>query len=439
MKKASSTPKAFHNTAQIHRSGTAAAKSKIRNPKLKTIPKSKYRMTKTCDCHVSERVSNFGFHILNLFRISIFVFRNSRATGVTFLIAGLFFVLPAFATTSPANAAQNNSEVAQRFLAEMATLSAAAEKRKASAIRGKDGWLFFVPELRAISVGPFWSQHAVKVSRASNRQYADPLEPIIDFHQQLKKAGIELLLMPVPAKSVIYPAKISDLLKPVPNQKPLRLDLFHKQFYERLGKQGVQVIDLVPLMNQHRNDQAGAMYCKTDTHWSGRACLLAAKLLAPKIKNRPWLKTASKNSKKRYASETRDVQITGDLARMLNEADPVRETLPLTFVGEKASGGLRPIEPWRESPVLLMGDSHTLVFHDPTLHAKGAGLADHLALTLGIPVDLIGVRGSGATTTRITLLRRRDNLKGKKLVIWCFSMREFTESFSGWRKVPVIR
>ncbi len=86
-----------------------------------------------------------------------------------------------------------------------------------------------------------------------------------------------------------------------------------------------------------------------------------------------------------------------------------------------------------------MGDSHTLVFHDPDLYARGAGLPDHLALHLGFPVDLVGIRGSASTTMRIELLRRRDNLKGKKLVVWCFSCREFTESTTGWRKVPVIR
>jgi alginate O-acetyltransferase complex protein AlgJ len=86
-----------------------------------------------------------------------------------------------------------------------------------------------------------------------------------------------------------------------------------------------------------------------------------------------------------------------------------------------------------------MGDSHTLIFHDPLLFARGAGLPDHLALRLGLAVDLVGVRGSGATSTRIELLRRKDNLEGKKLVIWCFSFREFTESTTGWRKVPVVR
>ena len=76
------------------------------------------------------------------------------------------------------------------------------------------------------------------------------------------------------------------------------------------------------------------------------------------------------------------------------------------------------------------------------MHARGAGLPDQLALELGFAVDLVAVRGSGATPARATLLRlARANpgyLAGKKLVIWCFGAREFTES-SGWQKVPVIR
>jgi len=42
------------------------------------------------------------------------------------------------------------------------------------------------------------------------------------------------------------------------------------------------------------------------------------------------------------------------------------------------------------------------------------------------------------TPARINLLRRGDNLAGKKLVIWCFTVREFTEG-QGWKKVPVVR
>ena len=116
-----------------------------------------------------------------------------------------------------------------------------------------------------------------------------------------------------------------------------------------------------------------------------------------------------------------------------------KEAFSLKHVGVKNGEDLKPIEIDRDSPVLLIGDSYTLVFHDPALFTKGAGLPDHLALHLGIPVDLVAVMGSAATATRIDLYRRKDELKGKKLVIWVSSMREFTESVSGWRLVPIIK
>ena len=87
-----------------------------------------------------------------------------------------------------------------------------------------------------------------------------------------------------------------------------------------------------------------------------------------------------------------------------------------------------------------MGDSHCLVFHaGGDLHGTGAGLADQLAAELGRAVDVIGVRGSGATPARVNLLRRAkadpSYLANKKWIIWCFAAREFTES-AGWSAVP---
>jgi len=101
------------------------------------------------------------------------------------------------------------------------------------------------------------------------------------------------------------------------------------------------------------------------------------------------------------------------------------------------------VQPDRDSPVLVLADSHGLVFHDGgDMYAKGAGLVDLLSAELGAPVDLIATRGSGATPVRITLARRarrdRTYLARKKVIIWCFAAREFTESFSGWRKVRLL-
>ena len=86
-----------------------------------------------------------------------------------------------------------------------------AEKKNQSAIPGDDGWMFFVPELRALTVGPFWGDDAVQVSRSSKPEYADALPAIVDFHKQLKQAGIELLVVPVPAKAAVYPEEIASV------------------------------------------------------------------------------------------------------------------------------------------------------------------------------------------------------------------------------------
>jgi alginate O-acetyltransferase complex protein AlgJ len=337
---------------------------------------------------------------------------------------------------SASASAADDPNGATAFIADLSARSEKAEKSGQSAIVGADGWLFFAPELRALGVGAFWGEHAAEVSRSTNPQYADPLAAIVDFKDQLQKAGVELLIVPVPAKAVVYPEKVSELGQGLDSDAWKHLDPNHQEFYQVLRGRGVSVLDLTPRFIEQRHEPGPPLYCKTDTHWSGRAVDLAAQAIGSRIQDRPWFKDVPKT---RYGSKTRDVEITGDLARMIDEANPVKETLPLTFLGTERGNEIVPVEPSRDSPVLLMGDSHTLVFHDPDLYARGAGLPDHLALRLGFPVDLIGIRGSGATTTRIELLRRRDNLKGKKLVVWCFSFREFTESASGWRKVPVIR
>ncbi len=347
-------------------------------------------------------------------------------------------------TTEAARATEPaaSSDAVTAFHAILRLRTELAEHQKRIVIPGGDGWLFFTPEFRSLTIGPFWGEQAQKVSRANNKRFADPLEPIVDFHRQLKRAGIRLLLVPVPAKVAVYPERLGENVSFSPASKDNksllpRIDTHHQAFHKLLAARGVEVVDLLPAFLAQRHDRRGPLYCKTDTHWSGRGVAVAAATILKKLDNPAWLRSLPRHNS---ATRTQPVTITGDLARMLNPDKPVRETLTLTFLG-KPNDNRRPIPTplSRNSPVLVTGDSHTLVFHDPQLHAAGAGLPDHIAAGLGIPVDLVGARGSGATSTRISLLRRKDNLKGKKLVIWCFSIREYTESFSGWRKVPVIR
>ncbi len=331
-------------------------------------------------------------------------------------------------------------EATQAFREECRAKAGAAAKALSIAVKGREGWLFLGPELRHVGVGKFWGDRALDVSQANNPDHTDPIPAILDFKAQLDKAGIELLFVPVPPKCIVYADKLTARIN-MENGLP-RFDAAHQEFYEMLRKSGVNVLDLAPEFFAHRADE-DAVYCKTDTHWSGRACVLAARRIASELKGKSWLQNITKME---FALAWKRVAINGDL-RSPDDKTP-KETLPLRFVGTpsdkaKTTANLQPIETNRDSPVLLLGDSHDLVFHDgDDMHTRGAGLADQLALELGFAVDLIAVRGSGATPARTDFMRRiradASYLPKKKLVIWCFSAREFTESL-GWQKVPLTR
>ena len=317
----------------------------------------------------------------------------------------------------------------ESFIQALAEKAAEAEARQTTVVSGKKGWLFFAPELRAMSVGQFWGDAAPRVSRASTPEFADPLPAILDFKAQLDRAGIELIFVPIPAKATIYPEMISEH-----GDTPTRTDEYHLKFYDILRAHGVNVLDLTPIFLKNRFTDAGPIYCQQDTHWSGQGCVLAAAAIAEAIGTPVW---AAEIPKRDLKTETRTIPITGDLWRDLDDENLPKEQLRLTYVN--VGVGLPNPYAWRASPVVLLGDSHSLVFHaGADMHAQGAGLPDHLAHQLGFPVDVVAVRGSGATPSRLNLYRRRDNMKGKRVVVWCLSVREFTEG-QGWRKVPVIR
>ena len=99
-----------------------------------------------------------------------------------------------------------------------------------------------------------------------------------------------------------------------------------------------------------------------------------------------------------------------------------------------------PWEPDASADVLLLGDSFTNIF---TLEGMGwgsaSGLAPHLALALGRPLDVIAQNDSGAYATRQALARElaagQDRLAGKRVVIWEFASREL--SVGDWKPLTL--
>ena len=325
-------------------------------------------------------------------------------------------------------AAKQQASIAAEIFRAWGEKVAAAQAAGNMTVSGEDGWMFMDAELRHMSVGEFWGEDAAKVSRSKKPENADPMPAILDFNAQLAQLGVELILLPVPPKAVVYPEKIGGQLP--------RIDVHHQEFYQELRENGVQVVDLTDDFIATR-DQGEPLFCKQDTHWSGTGIDIAAAKLSEIIKAKSWYEGLPKQT---FSSEERSVEITGDLWNSLADDSIEKESVGLRFVSSTAGEILQDD---RNSPILVLGDSHTRVFQsDMDLHAIGAGLINQLALQLGTTIDLLGVKGSGATPARISLFQRsRSNaeyVKNKKIIIWCFTAREFTEA-DGWRKVPVVR
>jgi hypothetical protein len=324
-------------------------------------------------------------------------------------------------------------DAGREFRSALAAKVESLEKENAAACSGVDGWLFLSAELRFMSLARFWGADAVNVSRSLKSEWADPIPAIVDFNKQLKDRGIQLLLVPVPPKAEIYPDKI------LPEVRVSGSDLtpLMGSFYDELRSQGVDVLDLAPSFLAYRSKEQEAVFCQTDTHWSGIGCVLAAQAIAAKIR----AKVPELRSKGDYASDWVNLSIDGDLGGLLSAKipKPGPESVRVRSVVSKATGTA--IIPDPNSPVLLLGDSFTLVFHD--FYATNAGLLDQLAVELGFVPDVIGTRGSGATPVRISLFRRTAKDPGfldkKKIVIWCFAAREFTEAAQGWQKLPIAK
>lgn len=259
---------------------------------------------------------------------------------------------------------------------------------------GADGWRFLSSELRHLN-------------QPRSPEKSDAAAAVVDFAKQLQEMGIRLLVVPVPPKAAVHAERLGCA---VPNANP------DAGMLRYLQEQGVEVIDLWPLFH----DSSEALFCQRDSHWNGKGVERVAERLASALDAEP--------GEVIFESKPVTLTIEGDLGGTPENVEVREVTGP-----ESVS---------REAPVLLFGDSHTLVFHEGgDMHSRGAGLPEHLALRLGKPVDLLGVRGSGATAARVGLARRARTdpewLKNKSAVIWVFAARDFTQADS-WKPIRLL-
>ena len=339
---------------------------------------------------------------------------------------GLFHGLPtAEKVRSYEKAIEDNSVVSQHARRWFQILlSRLGNQGTNKVVMGRDNWLFYRPSL----------DYVTKPSSSFYRKF-EPLPAITAFHQTLKEQGVDLILLPIPGKSTIYPEFLS---KRYDIEYGPAVNPYAEEFFQKLKDEGIHIIDPTDLLWKEKMAlQDRSLYLQQDTHWSPEGMKLVANYLSDAILSGKWIEGIPKKS---YKIQPVDVTRYGDLYDMLNLSEDHTCFSPKTVMVEKVidskTGG--PCKSDANSPIVLLGDSFTNVFSKAEMGwGEYGGLAEHLAYNLGIPIDAIALNDGGATGSREQLARRAYALGGKKVVIWQFPTRDLTNPESQWKIINI--
>lgn len=303
---------------------------------------------------------------------------------------------------------------------------------------GRDGWLFYEPDVRHVTGHGFLDPRQMLRRQRSGGEWQrppqpDPVSAIVHFRDQLRARGVELVVMPVPVKPSIRPDRLTAR---VARGGEAVHNLSYEECIRRLSDRNVRVFDCSPVLADAA--RKGDAYFRTDTHWRPETMARVASALAGYLSDLglPGLRESATN---KWSAAPAEVRASGDIAVMLKLPEWSNLYAPEHAVVAKvvdAQGARRGGDP--SGPVLFLGDSFANIFSLPDMGwGDSAGLAEHLAMNLGCGVDRIVRNDSGSFATREMLAndlaRGRDRLAGKKVVVWEFADREF--SWGDW--VPV--
>ncbi|HEY7120247.1 MAG TPA: hypothetical protein VH475_26905 [Tepidisphaeraceae bacterium] len=301
--------------------------------------------------------------------------------------------------------------------------------------RGRDGWLFYDPDVRHVTMPGFLEARAADPNDAARRRRQldvvrdrNPIHAILDLQRQLATRNITLLIVPTPVKPTVHP----EMLWPG-TTGPVRNASFAR-FKAELEARGVLVFDVADaLVADARTGRA--QYLATDTHWRPEAMDRAAANLANFVTDRVRLPQSLGIE---YRRSERPIDGRGDLAAMLaSPHQPRTESVTLHPVLQPDG---RPWSPRADAEILWLGDSFSNIYSADAMNwGSTAGFVEQFSYHLGRPVDAIRRNDDGAFATRQMLAddlaRGNNRLAGKKLVIWQFATREL--SFGNWRPIEL--
>ena len=309
------------------------------------------------------------------------------------------------------------------------------------AIAGREGWLYYQPGW-AYVVGQSvldksylarQLKRMVDKGEESNPE-PDPRPALLGLNESCRKAGIHLLVLPIPDKVMLQPRELTRGVNSyagttIPNNSG------YAALEAELKGKGVDVLDVWP--SSVKPDET--RYLQQDTHWTPEFMESVADVTAAHIGATAAIGKQAAAGRFRVVDEA--VSRVGDLVDMLKMTRTQKVYTPQTVrirqIVDEHTG--RPVQPDGESDVLLIGDSFTNIFSLPEMGwGQGAGFAEQLAYRLGRPLDVIALNGGGVWRARSELARPENagRLGWKKFIIYEFAIRDL--SGENWKVVPMV-
>jgi hypothetical protein len=293
----------------------------------------------------------------------------------------------------------------------------------AKAIQGRDGWWFYRPGVRYLT-------EPLPDRTSSHHGFEPAVEAILDFRDQLRQRGIDLLVVPMPGKASIYPDKLTTRLDGPLTSGPTQ------RLISALREAGIHVVNLHEAFAEARampDDAASPLYLQRDTHWSPQGMQVAVDAVADAIR----AMGIAPGGTAEY--DLRDVMIQrrGDIIRMMQipqvEKLYERQSIDCTQVVSRSTG--ERFKPSASASILVLGDSFLRIYEQD--EPQSAGFVAHLAYALKQPLDAIINDGGASTLVRQTLERTPQRLRGKRLVVWEFVERDIIAGREGWQKIEI--
>lgn len=249
-----------------------------------------------------------------------------------------------------------------------------------------------------------------------NKEYRDvtadptrgPVRMITTLHEELLERGIDLLVVPYPAKEMVNAHHFSDQAPKDGIYSPWRLKFTHE-----LLQRGVEVLDLTQALQENKAGHEWLFYDAADLHPATGGIQIAAEEIAKRLARYDF------SARKEWPGLKYKTVPSSMLARqntLLGETRPGASYPVLQVVGQ--DGSLVPVEEQMPSPVIVMGDSFTLV---PGPTVPSASIPAHLARHLGeVPAQLVSL-GSSEKAMRMLAREGGAYLAGRAVIVFIFS------------------